>query len=1482
MKKLLCVLIALLMAMSIMPAGLAKQADAMIEEPVNAEAVRTNDSENAVDLAEIVTVMVRLKDSPVAAQVNDVRSDKAQDLAAQLQAKQQTVIEKISKMTDSSKKLTARFSFTTLYNGFSIEVPMGLIEKINELPEVEFAYIAAEFNAPKPIATEPDRLSTSVGYINADDAWNAGYSGRGTTIAVLDSGAVVAHNAFRSAPPDQKLSSDSITTILRNNNLQAERLYSGTLSSNSVYYSGKIPFKFDYAGRDTDVSHRDCGSDHGSHVAGIVGGNYAGSANTGVAKDAQLIIMKVFGQNGGASWDTMLAALEDCIYLGVDAVNLSLGSACGYTSEDPYADQVYAALTEHGINIAVAAGNDGSQNGTQYYGSSYGSYTLAMNPDNGIVGTPSTYTESLSVACSQKNMSDMVYFSCHGPTPDLKLKPEIAAPGFNINSARDINLTGATTTYGQMSGTSMASPHIAGAMAILTNYVSEVWPNLTGRDKADMVNRLLMSTANPIAGTSPRAQGAGIVDVQKAITSNAYITVDGARRPKLELGDDPEKTGVYTLSFNIVNYGSTSQTYTARPTILTENATAITMNGQNTYRFSNTYRNITNNCTITGNTNITVPARSTRTVTLTVRLSDAIKNTLDTQFVNGIYIDGFVVLDGTVDLTIPFLAFYGNWNRASVFDRYSYIDQINGENHFNIHTYQTQIGAISNSSYLLFGVNPYITTNDWFADRCTLSPNGDSYYDQIDKVVYDIIRNAGEGGIKIYNENNPSTVYKSVNLSYMPKSWNYPNGNHYAPFAHSSDGIKPYFSYWAPTGLAENTHIVFKLYHYLDNPGFTPDQNECSEIVLPMTIDTTAPQITASNLSGGTLRVSVRDNHYAAWIGVYSNASCTNLIAERAITEYQRGATTNLTINVGNYNTVYVKVGDYGRNTSGVITINGSVNPTATPIPTNTPSPAPTAAPGSASYVEIASPAYGDKVVVVINGYAVGNTVYSNNHYLTAKAVTVNSNGTLTIPAGVNANDILWNVGGTSSAGWTFRNVGNSKYMGLDSSEYLAPTNTSVAWKYQGGDLNNQIDSAGYYYLTISNAKTYFTTSKSTNGSVKMYRLIEGGAAPTPVVTATPTPRPTNTPTPRPTNTPIPVPTATPTAAPGGASYVEITAPSAGDKVVVVSNGYAVGNSVYSNNHYLSAKAVTVNSNGTLTIPASVNANDILWTVGGTASAGWTFRNVSNSKYMGLDASEYLAPTNTSVAWKYQNGDLNNQIDTAGYYYLVLSNSKTYFTTSKSTNGSIKMYRLVENGAAPTATPRPTNTPAPAPTNTPVPTAAPTAAPAADRYVEVSAPVWGEKHIVVINGYAVGNTIYSNNHYLAAKAVTVNSNGTLTIPSGVNADDILWSVGGSASAGWTFRNASNGKYMGLDSSEYLAPTNTSVAWKYENGDLNNQIDSEGYYYLALSSSKTYFTTSKNGSGSVKLYRLVEGGANIVPSSSFDRLPAFKPSLSTSF
>lgn len=121
----------------------------------------------------------------------------------------------------------------------------------------------------------------------------------------------------------------------------------------------------------------------------------------GVAPNAQLMIGKVFsdkddGTDSGAETDDLLAALSDCVAVGADVINMSLGSSCGFSREEDNSavnavyDKIYAA----GINLVVAASNDYSAalNGA------YGSTNLTSNPDSSTVGSPSTYVGALSVA----------------------------------------------------------------------------------------------------------------------------------------------------------------------------------------------------------------------------------------------------------------------------------------------------------------------------------------------------------------------------------------------------------------------------------------------------------------------------------------------------------------------------------------------------------------------------------------------------------------------------------------------------------------------------------------------------------------------------------------------------------------------------------------------------------------------------------------------------------------------------------------------------------------------------------------------------------------------------------------------------------------------------------------------------------------------------------------------------------------------------
>ena len=127
----------------------------------------------------------------------------------------------------------------------------------------------------------------------------------------------------------------------------------------------------------------------------------------------------------------------------------------------------------------------------------------------------------------------------------------------------------------------------------------------------------------------------------------------------------------------------------------------------------------------------------------------------------------------------------------------------------------------------------------------------------------------------------------------------------------------------------------------------------------------------------------------------------------------------------------------------------------------------------------------------------------------------------------------------------------------------------------------------------------------------------------------------------------------------------------------------------------------------------------------------------------------------------------------------------------------------------------------------------------------------GGKYILVdqnaisgTTGYAVGNSIVASSHYLTAVSVTID--GETCTATSANLPKVLWTAA-SASNGYTFYNENAGKYMGLDSSEYLYPSSTALAWAYtSDGYLDNQTDSEGYYYLSFDTTNTRYTTNKSG------------------------------------
>lgn len=269
---------------------------------------------------------------------------------------------------------------------------------------------------------------------------------------------------------------------------------------------------------------------------------------------------------------------------------------------------------------------------------------------------------------------EMSDFSSWGVTDDLTLKPEITTPGGHIYSALPGN------SYGDMSGTSMAAPHLAGLAAIGTQYIDELFGNdMTELQKADLVNSFMMSTATPVpygdSDTlyySPRKQGAGLANAGAMLSSFAYLTVDGTEgnRPKIELGDDPSKTGRYQMSFTVNNWTRFFLGYEVEVVVQTDEV----VDGKilpAPHALS---------AVVTGADPVTVTNGGSRRLNITVELTDESKAYLDANYPNGGFVDGFIILraDGAplteeglaniIDLSIPFVGFYGDWDAAPYLD----------------------------------------------------------------------------------------------------------------------------------------------------------------------------------------------------------------------------------------------------------------------------------------------------------------------------------------------------------------------------------------------------------------------------------------------------------------------------------------------------------------------------------------------------------------------------------------------------------------------------------------------------------------------------------------------------------------------------------------------------------------------------------------------------------------------------------------------
>ena len=312
------------------------------------------------------------------------------------QAKRQQMLQNalISELTRNDLITGVENRFTTVMNGIAVSTQYGKLDDIKKIAGVKSVSLSDTFNRVK--TAEREGASSIVNDVDVYDTgiFNSGsvsFTGKRTAVAVLDSGFDCSHSVFARQPEGELLvTQQSVSETLPRMN--ASTTTQG-LEMTDVWYSRKIPYAYDYADKDDDVFPYD--SEHGTHVAGIIGGK--DDVITGVAIDTQLVLMKVFPDlDDGARTECILAALEDSVTLGVDAINMSLGSSCGFAREEDgnKINEVYDKLGESGVSLLTAASNSYSS----AFGGEQGNTNKVTNPDSGTVGSPSTYAASLSVA----------------------------------------------------------------------------------------------------------------------------------------------------------------------------------------------------------------------------------------------------------------------------------------------------------------------------------------------------------------------------------------------------------------------------------------------------------------------------------------------------------------------------------------------------------------------------------------------------------------------------------------------------------------------------------------------------------------------------------------------------------------------------------------------------------------------------------------------------------------------------------------------------------------------------------------------------------------------------------------------------------------------------------------------------------------------------------------------------------------------------
>ncbi len=543
----------------------------------------------------------------------------------------------------------------------------------------------------------------------------------------------------------------------------------------------------------------------------------------------------------------------------------------------------------------------------------------------------------------------MSAYSSWGVPGDLTMKPEITAPGGNIYSVNG-NVP-ETDQYELMSGTSMATPQVAGYVALMKQVLEERGLSQDGLTDRALIQSILMSTATPLKDAEGRyyailQQGAGLVDLLAAVSADSFVLVDGQPdgKVKVELGDDPDRTGAYTFSFTINNLEDVERAFVLSAEMFTQDAflyyanTAAAEAGDDsslaiyldTATVAMDFTAVwSSNGQLQGNT-VTVPANGNAQVTVTLTLTQEQKEYLDTYYVNGAYVQAFVYADAAADEegvdgtchSIPVLGFYGNWSDPSMYEVGTVQSHATGDETHDPYTGTTGVNSLSveyarDPGYTYYlGGNPVVADSTYYPERNAFNNmNGD----KIDDLQINTIRNAYASRMTAINTATGEVLKQ------------YESGNIYAPYYGVVwfvemwlEGIYSYRLQWAPKTVAEGDTVEFRvdtaLEYYVNEDG-TVDWDALGSgatLTIPLTMDSTAPVISdiVVDVENNVLTVVASDNQYVAGVALFNGTGKEVLTYVGSKDEATAGETYSyeLDLRAANGSKFLIQVYDYAYN----------------------------------------------------------------------------------------------------------------------------------------------------------------------------------------------------------------------------------------------------------------------------------------------------------------------------------------------------------------------------------------------------------------------------------------------------------------------------------------------------------------------------------------------------------------------------------------